>query len=88
MPTFRNHFPQVRRRSRRPQSPPEQDRECCGHNHEIYPRGVLGEIHDGDKEQRKQRNSRQSGNSCYQLNSPVEGRLNLRFSLCPPSLRF
>ena len=50
--------------SRPPQSSPEQDRECCGHNHEIYPRAVQGEIHDGDKEQRKQRNSRHSGDSC------------------------
>jgi len=60
--------------SRPPHSPPEQDRECCGHKHEIYPRAVQGEIHDSDKEQRKQRNSRHSGDSCYQLNSPVPQR--------------
>jgi hypothetical protein len=55
---------------RPPHSPPEQDRECCGHKHEIYPRAVQGEIRDRDKEQRKQRNSRHSGDSSYQLNSP------------------
>jgi hypothetical protein len=64
---------------------PKQDRECCGHKREIYPRAVQGEIRDRDKEQRKQRNSRHSGDSSYQLNSPVSGRFNLRFSLCPPA---
>jgi hypothetical protein len=37
-----------------PQSARYEERECCGHNHEIEPRAVKAEIHDGNEEHRKQ----------------------------------
>jgi hypothetical protein len=58
--------------SRAPQSARYEDRECCGHNHEIEPRAVQTEIHGGNKEQRKHDNQRYSCDRCYQLKSPVE----------------
>jgi hypothetical protein len=58
--------------SRFSQPAPEQHGKCRGHNQEIYPRVIEAEVHDGEKEQRKQWNSRYSGHRCYQLNSPAE----------------
>ena len=69
--------------SRAPQSARKQDRECCGHNHEIEPRAVKAEIDDGNKEQRKHENPRYSCDRCYQLKSPVE----VRFRVSPFTLR-
>ena len=60
-----------------PQSARYEERECCGHNHEIEPRAVQAEIHDGDEEQRKHENPRYSCDRCYQLKSPVEARLRV-----------
>jgi len=63
--------------SRAPQSARQEDRECCSHNHEIEPRAVQAEIHDGNKEQRKHENPRCSCDLCYQLKSPVEARFRV-----------
>jgi len=63
--------------SRAPQSARKEDRESCGHNHEIEPRAVQAEIHDGDKEQRKHENPRYSCNCCDQLKSPAEVRFRV-----------
>jgi hypothetical protein len=69
--------------SRAPQSARKENRDCCGHNHEIEPRAVQAEIHDGNKEQRKHENPRYSCDRCYQLKSPVEAR----FRVSPLTLR-
>ena len=69
--------------SRAPQSARKQDRECCGHNHEIEARAVKAEIDDGNKEQRKHENPRYFCDRCYQLKSPVEAR----FRVSPFTLR-
>ena len=69
--------------SRAPQSARKEDRECCGNNHNIEPRAVQAEIHDGSQQQRKQENPRYSCDRCYQLKSPVEAR----FSVSPLTLR-
>ena len=74
--------------SRAPQSTRKEDRECCGHNHEIEPHTVQAENHDANKQQRKNENPRRSSDRRYQLKSPIEGRFNLRFSLCPRLSRF
>jgi hypothetical protein len=46
--------PQSAPHSMAPQSARYEERECCGHNHEIEPRAVQAEIHDGNEEHRKQ----------------------------------
>ena len=42
--------PQSAPHSMAPQSARYEERECCGHNHEIEPRAVQAEIHHGNKE--------------------------------------
>jgi len=60
-----------------PQSARYEERDCCGHNHEIEPRAVQAEIHDGNEEHRKHENPRYSCDRCYQLKSPVEARFRV-----------
>jgi hypothetical protein len=64
------------RRSRRPQSAGQEDRECRCHNHEIVSRAVKTEICDGSKQQREQQNPRDSCDRCYQLKPPTKASSN------------
>jgi hypothetical protein len=69
--------PQSAPHSMVPQSARYEERECCGHNHEIEPRAVQAEIHHGNKQQRKHENPRYSCDLGYQLKSPVEARFRV-----------
>jgi len=69
--------PQSAPHSMAPQSARYEERECCGHNHEIEPRAVQAEIHDGNEEHRKHENPRYSCDRCYRLKSPVEARFRV-----------